>query len=274
MRWTRTSWLIALLLAGCGAETSLDALAAGGRARVVAVGSGDTLTLDTGMTVRLAGVEAPGAGEPYAEEARTALERLALGREVELLYGGARQDAYGRVLAQVRDTRTRGWIEGALLREGAARVRTWPDNRALAREMLVDEARGRIAGKGVWANPAYQVRLPGEVAPDARGFQVVEGRVVRAAAEGGRIRLEFAGAPAGFAAEIPRRSAVDFRVAGVDPSGLVGALVRVRGPVRPTAAGPRLWLDHPEQLERLTAPKTKTPGVKPNAASDTRKATL
>jgi endonuclease YncB( thermonuclease family) len=274
MRRVIAAWIIAPVLAACGDDAALDALSSGGRERVAAVTSGDSLTLADGRRVRLAGVEAPNPGEPHAQEARAALERLARGREVELLYGGARQDAYGRTLAQLRLIDRRVWLEGALLQEGAARVRTWSDNRALASEMLEAEARARRSVRGLWATPAYAVRLPQEVGAEARGFRVVEGRIGATVADGDRIRLGFAESPHGFAAEIPRRGVVDFRVAGVDPAGLVGALVRVRGPVRPTAAGPRLWLDHPEQLERLTAPKTKTPGVKPNAASDTRKATL
>ena len=65
-----------------------------------------------------------------------------------------------------------------MLEAGDARVRTWADNRALARPMLDAEARARLKGRGLWALPAYQVRLPDEAAARPFGFQLVEGRVV------------------------------------------------------------------------------------------------
>ena len=242
---------MAVLLAGCGPGAALDALPQGGRGRVIEVQAGDALTLDKVGVVRLAGIEAPKDEDPYAVEARAALARLALGRDVELLQGGARQDARGRALAQVRETGRRLWLEGALLRQGAARVRTYPDNRAMAAAMLEEEARARVARRGLWSLPSYQVRLPQEVGPDQRGFLVVEGRVRRAWRDGGRVFLALDDRPAGFAAEIPFNAQDDFSASGLEPGSLVGRLVRVRGNVFASSAGPRLWLDHPEQVEPL-----------------------
>jgi hypothetical protein len=222
---------------------------------VTAVPSGDALVLQDGTQVRLAGVEAPHEGKPYAAEARAALSRLVLGRKVELLQGGAAKDPYGRVLAQVRETRGRLWLEGALLRAGAARVRTYDDNRALAKPMLEQEAQARVARRGLWGIAAYRVRLPQEVGPDARGLTVVEGRVRAVVRAGARLRIEFAEAPGGFAAEVPRSAWDDFAVAGVAPASLAGKLIRVRGGVRASGGRPMLWLDHPEQVEPLAEAK-------------------
>ncbi|HTK34700.1 MAG TPA: thermonuclease family protein [Caulobacteraceae bacterium] len=241
----------AILLAGCGADAALDALPAGGRGRVTEIQAGDSLILAPGGLVRLAGVEAPKGEEPYAVEARAALARLALGHEIELLQGGERQDARGRILAQARETGRRTWLQGALLRQGAARVRTYPDNRALARAMLEEEAKARTARRGLWALPAYQVRLPQEVGPDQRGFVVVEGRVRRLWRDRGRVVLAFEDRSVGFAAEIPFVAQDDFSAGGMEPATLAGRLIRVRGVVSPTPEGPRLWLDHPEQVEPL-----------------------
>ena len=64
--------------------------------------------LDTGQSVRLASIEAPArpykerAGEPFQEEARRMLEDMALGREVQLFYGGLTRDRHDRALAQIR----------------------------------------------------------------------------------------------------------------------------------------------------------------------------
>ena len=246
--------VMAVLLAGCGPGAALDALPRGDKGKVADVPAGDAVVLDSGAMVRLAGVDAPHGEEPYAVEARAALARLALGHEVELLQGGAKQDARGRALAQVRETGHRIWLEGALLRQGAVRVRTYPDNRTMAAAMLEEEARARAAKAGLWALPAYQVRLPQEVAPDQRGFVVVEGRVRRLWRDGGRVMLAFEDRPAGLAAEIPFNAQDDFSAAGLEPAALARKLIRVRGTVFPSSAGPRLWIDHPEQVEVLTNP--------------------
>jgi hypothetical protein len=131
-----------------------------------------------------------------------------------------------------------------------ARVRTYPDNRALAPVLLEAEAHARVARAGLWADPAYRVQLPGEVGDRADGFAVVEGRVTGLERDGNRLVLAFA--PSRFAAEIPPAARDDFSAAGLEPAALKGRLVRVRGDLRSTAAGPRLWLDTPEAVELRT----------------------
>jgi endonuclease YncB( thermonuclease family) len=231
--------LILLALAACGRDPGLSGLAPGEEGRVADVRSGDTFTLDSGLEVRLAGVEAPKGDQPYAYEARAALLALADGRSVRLLYGGARRNRYDRALAQV--TRKSGglWVQKTLLRAGAVRMRTWADNRAMAGPMLEAEAYARNRKLGLWALPEYRVLIPPEAA-DAYGFQIVEGRVRRV----GPDRLEF---DAGFEAEIADQALDDFKTAAKAPDQLRGRLVRVRGPIR----GGVLKLDHPEQVELL-----------------------
>jgi hypothetical protein len=55
---------LALLLAVCGDDAVLDRLAAGEYARVVAVRSGDDVILDSGLEVRLAGLDVERRGDP------------------------------------------------------------------------------------------------------------------------------------------------------------------------------------------------------------------
>jgi endonuclease YncB( thermonuclease family) len=253
MEWTWRAGLVGaagMALAACGPDLALDALESAGTGRVVGVPAGDALDLADGRRVRLAGIEAPHGEAPYAAEARTALARLALGREVELLQGGAGDDGYGRVVAQVRETGRRLWLEGALVEAGAARVRTYRDNRAMARAMLAREAKARIEGRGLWRLPAYRVLLPAE-ARGRSGLVVVEGRVVRAQARAGGVELRLAESGPSLAVTMPARAWSDFDAAGRDPRTLVGRLVRVRG----AAAGAGLRLDHPEQLELLAEPR-------------------
>lgn len=251
-----------MVLGGCGPQAALDALSPAGGGRAAAAPAGDLLLLEDGTRVRLAGIEAPKGDEPYAAEARAALERLAAGRPVELLSGGARQDAYGRVLAQARRAPHGSWLQAALLDEGAARVRTYRDNRAMAAEMLEAEARARAAGRGLWSLPAYRVRLPEEVGADARGLVLVEGWVRALERRGDRVLVRLS---PGLAGEIPRTAWDDLAAAGLGPDALRGRLVRVRGTVRPAAGGLLLRIDHPEQIERLEprGPQRKRPALGP-----------
>ncbi len=236
-----------LALAGCGGP-GVDQLAAGAKGVVTEVRAGDAVVLRSGQVVRLAGVEAPKGSDPFAEQAREALAKLVLGREVQLMYGGARQDAYGRALAHLKLTKGGGWVEQALLEAGDARVHTYADNRALARPMLDAEARARRAKAGLWALAAYQVRLPDEAAARPFGFQLVEGRVVSAAERDGAVRLDL---ERWVEAEVPPEAQGAFAASGLGLADLPGKLVRVRGLIRPGSGEGLLKLDHPEQIEVL-----------------------
>jgi len=239
--------LVAPGLSACE-DQSLGQLAAGPRAKVDAVRSGDSVTLDGGQVVRLAGIEAPYGQAQYAPEARLALSDLVAGQTLELLYGGARQDPLGRTLAHLRLQRTGQWVQKALLEQGAARVRTYADNRALARPMLDAEARARKAKRGLWTLLAYRVRLPQEAAADPFGFQLVEGWVseVRDRGYGLTIDLEH-----WLSARVSPGAQARFAAAGVTAGMLMGKLIRVRGELRPGSGAAFMTLDHPEQVERL-----------------------
>jgi len=236
-----------LALSACGGP-GLDQLAAGPMGVVTEVRSGDAVVLQGGQVVRLAGVEAPKGEDPFAAQARDDLARLVLGQRVQTMFGGARQDAYGRVLAHLKRVKDGGWVEQALLRAGDVRVHTYPDNRALARPMLDEEARARIARRGLWALPQYQVRLPDEAAAKPFGFQVVEGRVVSAPQGDGGVRIDL---ERWVEAEVPRGDEGVFAGAGVNLQDLPGKLVRIRGLMRPGSGEGLLKLDHPEQIEVL-----------------------
>ena len=246
-------WLtcaVVLLLAGCG-QGGLERLAAGETGKVVSVHSGDSFTLDSGLEVRLAGVEAPRGDQPYADQARTALTLTVIGRRVQLLYGGARRDRYQRALAQVKLTKGGEWVEALLLKKGSVRARTWADNRAMASQMLEDEAYARNRGLGLWALKDYRVLTPPET-ESRTGFQVVEGSVLGIGAEETGEALQFQRGPGDkFTAGVDARALADFTTAGKPLEKLVGKLVRVRGPIRFGPGGPVMRLDHPEQVELL-----------------------
>lgn len=174
-------------IAGCRQDTSRpDGMIAGEAGNISRVNDGDSLSLDTGLTVRLAGIEAPRKAwrdrqaEPLADEASDMLVLAALGRKCQLYYGGLTRDRYDRALAHVivqDETGNEIWLNGMMVEQGGARVRTWADNSARVDEMLAFERNARSEKMGIWSHEFYQVLNPEEL-PDAdRGLAIVEGQI-------------------------------------------------------------------------------------------------
>ncbi len=235
-------------------------LPTGGTAVVKAVMSGDTVIIGDGRVLRLSGILAPRLVQsrarphawPLATEAKTALERLVLGRTVTLYVAGARQDRHERWLAQlVRDDGL--WVQGELLSQGWARVTVAPDLRTLGPEMYALEQAAREAHRGLWDNQIYAVRDPNGLAHDTDSFQVVEGRVVSVSFGKGQFYLNFGpNWRTDFSVRVPRRSVKPFRQLHGDPHQLQGQRVRVRGWLF-RRGGPEIEITIPEQLEVVTA---------------------
>ena len=258
--------LLAVLILACpgpadsaGAAASPPEIAE--RGRVAEVIDGDTLMLDDGRPVRLVGIQAPKLplgrtgfeAWPLAEEAKTALSSLTLGREVGLGYGGRQIDRHGRALAQLYLLDGAGeadlWIQGALLEAGLAQVYSFADNRALIAEMLAHERQARAGRRGIWADPFYAVRTPERVQGHAGSFQLVEGIVVDAAEVKGRVYLNFgADWKSDFTVSLAPAVRRLFEAEGIDPLDYGGKRVRVRGWIK-SFNGPMIEASHPEQIE-------------------------
>ena len=257
------SVVVLLLLAAPGLATAdVQGLKQGPAAAVEEIVDGDTLILKGPVLgarqVRLVGIQAPklplGRSNfltwPLAEESKKALAALALGRTLTLSFGGAEMDRHGRLLAHLH--RADGlWLQGEMLRLGMARVYSFPDNRALAAEMLKLEQDARAARRGIWRHPFYAVRAPGETAKAIGTFQVVEGRVRKAAKAKGRIYLNFGDDwRRDFTVAIDAAAERMFRKDKVDPLSFEGRLIRVRGWLK-EQNGPLIVASHPEQIERV-----------------------
>lgn len=233
-------------------------LARGASATVVEVIDGDTVVLDTGGEVRLVGIQAPKLPLsrpnfkewPLAREAKQELEKLVLDRRVTLSHGGARGDRHGRTLAHLH-TDDGTWAQGEMLSRGLARVYTFPDNRAAAREMLDREAAARAAKRGIWALGYYRVQdADGRVGPPDT-YQLVEGTVRQVADVRGRIFLNFGeDYRTDFTATIAPRDARTFSASDMDLKALEGKRLRLRGWLY-ERNGPAMDLTHPEQVEVL-----------------------
>lgn len=154
--------------------------------RVQAVRDGDALVLDTGLSVRLAGIEAPRKAwkdrdaDPFGDEAEKAHTLVAIGRKCRLYYGGLTRDKYERAIAHVFVEDEVGrliWLNGHLVTVGAARVRTWADNSACVRDLYALETQARAEKNGLWALPHYDVLTPNELVKAPYGLAIVEGVV-------------------------------------------------------------------------------------------------
>jgi len=234
-----------------------DILADGGQARVAAVVDGDTVVLDDGREVRMVGIQAPKLplGRPnfptwpLGPEAKIALERMVLGRNVNVHLAPMPEDRHGRVLAHLTRSDDGLWLQGELLKQGLARVYTFPDNRVLAKELLGFERQARRDGVGIWALSYYDVRTAENVGRNIGTFQIVEGLVWDTAKVKKNIYLNFgADWRSDFTIKVKARREPLFRDAGIDLLGLKGKRVRVRGWVK-SKNGPLIELDHPERLE-------------------------
>ncbi len=219
---------------------------------------GDTLVLDTGTQVRLVGIQAPklplGRRNfptwPLAGEARTALAALAAGKRLTLRYGGRRIDRHGRLLAHLH-TGEGVWVQGALLKQGMARVYSFPDNRSRIAEMLALEQEARTAKRGIWNHPFYAILTPETAAGHIDSFQLIEGTVVSVATVKGRGYLNFGkNWKTDFTVSIaPRYLRRHWRNAP-PLDALQGKQVRVRGWLK-SYRGPLIDATHPEQIEIL-----------------------
>lgn len=232
-------------------------LKAGESAVAVEVIDGDTVLLDTGKEVRLVGLQAPKLplgrrgfkAWPLADEAKKALEELALGRRLTLHYGGRRMDRHGRILAHLKDAETGEWVQGAMLARGMARVYTFKDNRAAVPEMLALERAARAAKRGIWGHPFYALRTPETVERDIGSFQIVEGRVFAVAERKKTTFLNFGRDwREDFTIVLRNRDRKAFRDAGVSLKALEGKTIRIRGWVK-SWNGPTIEATHPEQIE-------------------------
>ncbi|MDP6788504.1 MAG: thermonuclease family protein [Rhodospirillales bacterium] len=232
----------------------------GTRHRVGQVVDGDTVILAQPAggadQVRLVGIQAPKlalgrpdfAAWPLAAEAKRALDDLIRGRLLTLTFGGRRLDRHGRLLAHLHDE-AGTWIQGEMLRLGMARVYSFPDNRSRIAEMLALEGKARARRRGIWGNPFYALRAPGEAHHHIDTFQVIEGAVLDAAKVRGRVYLNFG--PdwrTDFTVTLAPKTARLFVREGLDPLALEGRRVRVRGWLA-WRNGPQIEATHPEQIE-------------------------
>ena len=257
---------VLLMAAPAAAQGLPEGLHPGAQSLVARVVDGDTVVLKTPIDgasqVRLVGLQAPklplGRKNfplwPLAHESKRALEDLVLGRTVRLFFGGEKKDRYGRLLAHL-GAPGGVWVQGEMLRQGMARVYSFPDNRAVVGDMLALERGARDARRGIWGHPFYALRDAADTAAVARlagTFQIIRGRVLNAQRVKSRVYLNFGDNwRDDFTVTIPSQARRMFAKTGIDPLSFEGKTVRVRGWLK-KYNGPMIEASHPEQIEVIS----------------------
>lgn len=160
----RISCQLAAALGLCGLLTAVATLAAETASQhavvtgtVVRVLDGDSLSVRAGnadMEVRLADVDAPEKGQPYADQARRSLSGLLQRRAVTLEVLDV--DQYQRKVARVRRVSDGLDINAEVVRRGNA----WVYRRYLRdQDLLAIEQSAKDSRAGLWALPEEQ-RIP------------------------------------------------------------------------------------------------------------------
>jgi endonuclease YncB( thermonuclease family) len=232
---------VAVLLAGQGTATSgpepnTCATTPGPAGIATSVLDGATLVLDSGVTVRLAGIDVPrrqpGKAAPAeAETARQDLERLVAGKTLVLRFPGAERDRHDRAVAFVV-TADGVSLGDVLIRRGLARVLAGALPEGCMRPLLVLERAARTADSGLWKGRAFAVRRANDpsLATQKGLYVLVEGRV---ATVGRGTRMVFLNFGRDWRRDFTAMVATDVaaRVAGEGKpvSGLAGKRVLVRG---------------------------------------------
>jgi endonuclease YncB( thermonuclease family) len=228
---------------------------------------GETVALDDGTELRLVGALAPRAIDADAEggtwpaeaAAMEALRALLLGKSVELRFGGARADRYGRVQAQafLIEGDERRWVQGALLQQGQARAYALGGGRSCLAELLAAERPAREARLGLWGDAAYRARPAGKRSELLRyraTFQIVEGTIVSVGQTRSRIYLNFdRNWRRGFSVSLRRGDADLLGAYAGNPSALQGRRVRVRGWIGQRRGAPVIDLSAGGAIEALGA---------------------
>jgi endonuclease YncB( thermonuclease family) len=254
----KAPWTGAFFVLLCWQQPALAgacAAPAGGEAvQVRYVYDGDTLVLANDRKIRLIGINTPEAGQDgqppqaLAIEARDRLRRLlfAQGNAARAVYGQEDRDRHGRYLANLWLADGKN-LSAELLREGLGWAVAIPPNTRFLDCYLESEQSARAAAKGVWGHPDYAVRSSAQLNLRSKGFQLVEGRVVRINHGGGAIWVNLEGR---FAVRIPDQ---DLRWFSHPPdSSWTGKQVQVRGWLYAVKGELRVTVRHPAALEVLS----------------------
>lgn len=229
----------------------------GGESTVLAIAGPQTLHLADGRFIRLAEILAPApapAGFDPSAAAVIYLRQMALGRKVEVRFGGTQRDRYGVYAGHIYVAGEAPlWLQEGLVSSGFAIVFPQADNHACAQQLLRFEEAARKEKRGHWGLAYFKIfeaSDPRTILNLLQTYQIVEGTVDHASENGGRITLHFGPeAKYGFAATV--ESAVSKRLSGQSAGGWDKLKLRIRGWID-RKRGPSIRVSLAEQIELLT----------------------
>ncbi len=257
-------------------------------AKVDKVIDAQTILMKDGKIIRLLGIDYPFmAGDMEggpALPAKARLEKLLSEGTDVMLYQNKNREAgrlnrMGHVLAHLvikekgiskspeipAEDFPGAWINGMLVREGLAWTMTDATNPQMATQLYALEDKARKDGKGLWGEQSpFKLLTPENAAQGNGTFRVVEGTVNRAASSKNNLYLNFGSdMKKDFTVMLSPALRKALARKGVEPMGLGGQKVRVRGWLREWN-GPFIELETIERIEILstelpTEPSTSSP---------------
>ncbi len=222
-------------------------------ARVAFVYDGDTVRLDDGRKIRLAGINAPEvakqekAAEPLADEARAYVSHLfEKDRHVRLRFERERQDRYGRLLAHLflQDGSS---VEERLLNEGLAQQLVVPPNGWQSSCFQQIEHRARQRHRGLWGVGYYQPLRNNPASSSNGSFRVIGGTVLRVSESRKSIWLNL---DTGMAVRIARPDLHYFD--SIDLQSMKGQTVVARGYLNYDGQQVHITVRHPSALMKAS----------------------
>ena len=225
--------------------------------RIKKVIDATSLLEDNGQIYALTGIDIPNDNDTAPKTQKRLIE-LAEGKKCTIYH--TRSDKVGRinrmnhVLGHLTCGKDDIWIQGTLIAEGLARVRTTPENKEQSLKMLELEKSARDKKLGLWSIPMNAILTPLTASQNINNFAIVEGQIYTTAQNKDSIFLNFTSDwKTDFSIGIPAKLRKDFSKLRIDPMSLKGKKIRVRGWMR-NYNGPYIELDHAEQLELISEP--------------------
>lgn len=220
-----------------------------------------TILLDDGRTARLSAIDVPDA-DPYAAgdiavKATEMLRAFLTDQKVRLYVTPdartGRMNRMGHVLTHLERVTDGAWVQGFLIAQGLARVRTNAETPQMNEPMLTLERAAREAKTGLWADPDFAVRTPKTIGKQTDNFQIVEGAIETVSTTRNQIYMNFGkNWKTDFTAGLTQQARSLFSKQGLKPLQWGGRRVRVRGWVREWN-GPYMEIESPESIEFLDA---------------------
>lgn len=211
-----------------------------------------TLLAKDGTIYRLAGIDVP---DTFLQAAQKRVIELAEGKDLRLYQTKSRDmgrlNKLGQSIVHAETKQGDAWIQGVLVAEGLARVRTTPENPEMAHALLSLEDRARQEKRGLWNDSQFAVIDANKPPPRLSGYHIAEGIVRAIGTANNRVFINFGTDwRTDFTIVIEPVQRRQLAKGGLNPQLWTGRRLRVHGWVD-DINGPSVLLTHPQQIELI-----------------------